>query len=91
MRINCAQRKNPNPARLVRLLCKNGDCSKGGLSLAEMTTDHPGWEVLRNLQRGRFHRGLLQVRVFRDELTPIVSRSGHCRTDELTPLALQTN
>ena len=32
-----AQSKNPNPARLVRRLCKNGDCSKGGLSWAEMT------------------------------------------------------
>jgi hypothetical protein len=43
-----------NRGRLVRLLCKNGDCSKGGLSWAEMTTDHPGWHLLRNSQAGDF-------------------------------------
>ena len=49
-----AQSKNPNPARLVRRLCKNGDCSKGGLSWAEMTTDRPSWDVLRNSKEGDF-------------------------------------
>lgn len=49
-----AQRKNPNRARLVRLLCKKGDCSKHGESWAEMTTDHPGWGVLKKSQEGKY-------------------------------------
>ncbi len=49
-----AQRKNPNRARLVRLLCKNGDCSKRGESWAEMTTDYPGQGVLRDSKEADF-------------------------------------
>jgi hypothetical protein len=49
-----AQCKNPNRARLARLLCKNGDCSKRDESWAEMTTDHPGWGVLKKPQEKDF-------------------------------------
>jgi hypothetical protein len=46
---NYAQRANP--ARLVRLFCK-GKCSR--TVCAEMTTDRPAWNVLRDSREGDF-------------------------------------